>query len=307
MNKEIDNNNLKEFKANLLGSSTAGFIGRLICHPIDTAKSRLQSIEFSSYNNTYAILRSTFKEEGFSGLYRGFGIVSVGGIPGTCIYLTVYDTSKDKLKEYKVPSVLAYSCSGIIAEICCCVLFVPVDVIKERLQVQSLSQIKNQILYKGSIDAVNKIWKNEGLRGIYKGYGATVLSYSPFSALYFLLYEETKSFVLPRYSKLTDLNEDNISFSNALICSAFAGSVASYVTSPLDMAKLRLQVQRGGSYTSQIAYTGLYDILSRVYISEGFKGLFRGAMARVLYHAPSTAITMAVFEECKKFWLKRLN
>jgi hypothetical protein len=30
------------------------------------------------------------------------------------------------------------------------------------------------------------------------------------------------------------------------------------------------------------------------------RGLFRGAGARVLFHTPSTAITMAMFEECKK-------
>lgn len=38
------------------------------------------------------------------------------------------------------------------------------------------------------------------------------------------------------------------------------------------------------------------SILRAVYKSEGLKGLFRGAGARVLFHAPSTAISMATFE-----------
>lgn len=84
-----------------------------------------------------------------------------------------------------------------------CVVFVPVDVIKERLQVQvsaSTSSTGSKLesckaalpVYKGSLDALIQICRQEGLLGIYKGYGATLLSYGPFSALYFFLYEEVR-------------------------------------------------------------------------------------------------------------------
>ena len=86
----------------------------------------------------------------------------------------------------------------------------PVDVIKERLQVQHTTSIPNTTstaitngisndfggsgsklpIYKGSYDALLLICRQEGVRGIYKGYGATLLTYGPFSALYFFLYEE---------------------------------------------------------------------------------------------------------------------
>ena len=82
-----------------------------------------------------------------------------------------------------------------------CVVFVPVDVVKERLQVQIQIPLgaeshtpKNPIgglpMYKGSLDALIQICRQEGLKGIYKGYAATLLTYGPFSALYFFLYEE---------------------------------------------------------------------------------------------------------------------
>jgi Mitochondrial carrier protein len=78
-----------------------------------------------------------------------------------------------------------------------------VDVVKERLQVQvsassssAGSALESYIaappVYKGSLDALMQICRQEGLTGIYKGYGATLLSYGPFSALYFFLYEEVK-------------------------------------------------------------------------------------------------------------------
>ena len=48
-------------------------------------------------------------------------------------------------------------------------------------------------------------------------------------------------------------------------------------------------------------------MMKKVYIQDGLKGLFRGAGARVLFHTPSTAITMALFEACKKKWAGILN
>lgn len=88
-----------------------------------------------------------------------------------------------------------------------CVVFVPVDVVKERLQVQVSASTSNAgrtlessklapPVYKGSLDALIQICRQEGLTGIYKGYGATLLSYGPFSALYFFLYEEVKKVFL---------------------------------------------------------------------------------------------------------------
>jgi hypothetical protein len=77
------------------------------------------------------------------------------------------------------------SCCEIVLS---CAAFVPVDVVKERLQVQS--SYKSAFQYSGTIDAFRTIIKQEGLRGLYKGYGATLFSFGPFSAIYFMLYEE---------------------------------------------------------------------------------------------------------------------
>lgn len=74
-----------------------------------------------------------------------------------------------------------------------CIIFVPVDVVKERLQVQrKVSEVagKETTLYRGSYDAIRTIFKDEGLMGIYRGYGATLFAYGPFSAFYFLFYEQ---------------------------------------------------------------------------------------------------------------------
>lgn len=161
----------------LLSSCIAGFVSRIACHPIDTIKARLQANQgVVSIGN----------------VYRGLVAALVGGVPATCMYLTSYEMSKSTLSEVPIlqnSPFLVYFTSGMVAETCSCLVFVPTDVIKERLQVQ---QAASHYKYKGSLDALVQIISQEGLRGLYKGYGASLLSFGPFSALYFAFYEAMK-------------------------------------------------------------------------------------------------------------------
>ena len=46
----------------------------------------------------------------------------------------------------------------------------------------------NQGSYKGAL----RVIQNEGVLGLYRAYMATVFSFGPFSAIYFMVYEELK-------------------------------------------------------------------------------------------------------------------
>tara|TARA_B110000285_G_scaffold105695_1_gene120311 strand:- start:69 stop:314 length:246 start_codon:yes stop_codon:yes gene_type:complete len=79
-----------------------------------------------------------------------------------------------------------------------------------------------------------------------------------------------------------------------------AGSAASISTNPLDMGKLRLQVQRaglaGGGSVNDFYYKHLGDAIYKIGREEGVRALFNGSFARILYHVPMTAISMGVLE-----------
>ena len=169
---------LGETMQGLLASSAAGFVSRVICHPIDTLKARLQAPQLGAPRH---------------GLYRGLTAALVGGVPATCMYLTSYELCKKTLSATPVledSPFAVYFVSGMAAEACSCTIFVPTDVIKERLQVQGAASGYN---YRGSWDALRQILAQEGARGLYRGYGASLLSYGPFSALYFAFYEHLKA------------------------------------------------------------------------------------------------------------------
>ena len=42
-------------------------------------------------------------------------------------------------------------------------------------------------------------------------------------------------------------------------------------------------------------------------VEEGFPSLFKGAGARMLFHAPSVAISISLYERLKLFWEKVLR
>jgi len=352
--------------SNALGSAAAGIVSRLCTHPLDTAKARLQGSTASATstsssaagnnnknNNSYYrgpvdALRRTFRSEGLRGLYRGFGAVIVGGTPGTVLYLCTYEVAKERLLRLSSSrgdsdnngdngggvrngDFAVHFASGMIAETVSCVVYVPVDVIKERMQVQQRlgSASASAVYYKNGWDALRQISQTEGVRGVYRGYGATLASFGPFSALYFVFYEQFKLMARRRqleadgikalgessspYTRSIDAVE--LPFLWTLACSAGAGALASWLTSPLDLAKLRLQVSRGraaaaGASASggagDVAYRGVVDCLQRAYRDGGVRGLFRGAGARVLHFAPATTITMTCYETCRSFVAKLL-
>jgi hypothetical protein len=78
-----------------------------------------------------------------------------------------------------------------------------------------------------------------------------------------------------------------------------AACLAGTITNPLDMAKLRLQVQRAGNDTKSFQYNHMFDAMYKIARAEGPTALFNGALARIFYQVPAIAISMTVMEQCK--------
>lgn len=285
-------------------------------HYTDTAKARLQAISSHNYTGPVDVLLRTVKSEGLQGLYRGFGVVIVGGTPGTVMYLCSYEIAKEKLGTHlfhdqprnAASDFLVYFSSGMIAEAIACIVYVPVDVIKERMQVQHASTSRADEVYRGSWHAMQSISRKEGALTLYRGYGATLLSFGSYSGFFFLFYEsllkQTRQYLSKRNASFSE-SQREVPFHWTVMCSCAAGAAASWLTSPLDMAKLRLQVQRGQSASSSLpSYRGIADCLQQSYQHGGVKGLFRGAGARVLHFAPATTVTMTAYETCRTFFAK---
>lgn len=134
---------------NGLAGLVASCAGKTVMHPIDTIKAKLQVISIPGLNGQTQtqvggrgmmtkLFRETMQNEGIKGLYRGFGIHVGGSIPAGGLYFGSYEFfKKHTLKnEYlQQHAFISYLLGGIFAETVSCIIFVPVDVIKERRQV----------------------------------------------------------------------------------------------------------------------------------------------------------------------------
>jgi hypothetical protein len=285
--------------AAMVGSSLSGVVSRIPCHPLDTLKARVQASASSPLGarGVLPVLRELLRAEGVRGLYRGFAVAALGGVPASCLYFTSYELSKRALAG--APAAPSHFVAGMAAEAVSCVIYVPVDVVKERLQVRALGG--------GGGGGGGGWWRGvthgEGARGLYRGYWATLGSFGPFSALYFTMYEALRERALeaavPAEAATPAAPRQLPTWLQAAVA-AGAGAGASLLTNPLDLVKLRLQVWRaGGGGGAGAPYKGLWDGLRRVAREEGARGLLRGAGVRMAFHAASTCVSMTFYEELK--------
>ena len=100
------------------------------------------------YKNFATGLWEIWQFEGLRGLYRGFGPTALGSMPASCLFFTTYEVAKSelhllssgdaKVAKNQSSAFFVHVASGLIAEIISCTLWVPIDVIKERMQIQSV-------------------------------------------------------------------------------------------------------------------------------------------------------------------------
>src|SRR3990167_4036542 len=159
----------------LLAGYITGSVVRLAVHPIDTIKARMQVIQARvsfgqmSQHSFRKVLLDSFRADGIKGLYRGFGVTVLVGGPATGLYFYTYEKSKQLLGSLTgmQGSFFLGFLSGMVAETVSCVLWVPIDVVKERQQVMTLLKTYN---YRNTLDAMRQISEREGLRSLYRAY-----------------------------------------------------------------------------------------------------------------------------------------
>jgi hypothetical protein len=191
---------------------------------------------------------------------------------------------------------VAHLVAGCFANAVGGLAWTPMDVIKQRLQVQSTPPPgqASALHYRGVFHGISTILKADGPRGLLRGYWASLATFGPFSAVYFAVLEELKGVVKQhkRYASDAELTVPQL-----MACGATASACGAFVSGPMDLIKTRIQVYRtssGGKF-----YGGTLDALKRTLSEEGHRAFTKGLGARVMWLAPGSAITIAVYDRLK--------
>uniref|UniRef100_A0A673Z0X7 ADP/ATP translocase n=1 Tax=Salmo trutta TaxID=8032 RepID=A0A673Z0X7_SALTR len=148
----------------------------------------------------------------------------------------------------------------------------PIERIKLLLQVQHASkQITVDKQYKGIMDCVVRIPKEQGFLSFWRGNLANVIRYFPTQALNFAFKDKYKQIFLDGVDKKQFWRY----FAGNLASGGAAGATSLCFVYPLDFARTRLAADVGKAGAGR-EFNGLGDCLKKIYKADGLKGLYQG-------------------------------
>lgn len=169
---DIDPDTL-DFFTNFAVNSVAASIGEmcagLIRTPIEIVKQRRQvsAVQFRAVD----ILMQAYKSDGlYNGIYRGYGVTIMRDIPFSMIQYPLWEVLKILAARLtgQQPDVFVVSCFGSVAGAVAAALTCPLDVAKTRIQLADRNA--EQTPTRNPIKVLNKIYRDEGVAGLFGGF-----------------------------------------------------------------------------------------------------------------------------------------
>ncbi|KIK87034.1 hypothetical protein PAXRUDRAFT_152448 [Paxillus rubicundulus Ve08.2h10] len=151
------------------------------------------------------------------------------------------------------------------------------------------STVVGQMLYKNSIDCAQKIFRNEGFLGFYRGLGPQLIGVAPEKAIKLTVNDIVRG-------RAMDPETGRITLGWELIAGGTAGGCQVVFTNPLEIVKIRLQVQGEAAKVEGAVPKGAVHIIRQL----GLMGLYRGASACLLRDIPFSAIYFPAYSHLKK-------
>lgn len=267
-----------DFLSTLVGGGVTAVMVKTTTAPIDRVKLILQnqaSMKFVTPDNQYKGITDcfvrVFREEGPRAFWRGNMANIIRYFPAITIGLGFNEGYK-KLTNFqhgKPQSFLGNLLSGGLAGVASMLFAYPFDLVRTRLATD-MGKSKNERQFTGISDCMRKIFKSDGVVGLYRGSVATAMMCFLFSACFFGLKGSSRAFIGQDTSILTKICMTNI----ILI-------LAAIISYPLDTVRRRLMMQ-SGKKGSEVQYTGTLNAFSKILATEGPRGFFRGALTNVI-------------------------
>lgn len=277
-------------------------------YPVSVVKTRLQvASKDVAEKNAFSVVRGILKTDGIPGLYRGFGTVITGAIPARILFLTALETTKVAAFKMVEPfkfseptqAAIANGIGGMSASLCSQAVFVPIDVVSQKLMVQGYS---GHAKYSGGLDVARKIIKSHGIRGLYRGFGLSVITYSPSSAVWWASYGSSQRVIWSLLGNRAEFKDATPSQLTIMSVQAFggiiAGATASLITTPLDTIKTRLQVM---GHEKRPSARG---VVEKLIADDGWKGFYRGLGPRFFSMSAWGTSMILAYEYLKRLCAK---
>ncbi|KAL9251800.1 Nicotinamide adenine dinucleotide transporter 1, chloroplastic-like protein [Drosera capensis] len=283
---------------NAAAGAAAGVIAATFVCPLDVIKTRLQVHGLPKLAHGHvkgsiivASLRKIVKKEGLRGMYRGLSPTVLALLPNWAVVVHCVDGTH---QLPVVANMMAASGAGAATTIATN----PLWVVKTRFQTQGSR--KGVIPYKGTLSALRRIAREEGIRGLYSGLVPALAGISHV-AIQFPTYEKIKFYLANRDHIVAT---DKLSARDVAVASSISKIFASTLTYPHEVVRSRLQEQ---GHHSEKKYSGVIDCITKIYKQEGIPGFYRGCATNLFRTTPAAVITFTSFEMVHRFLFDFFN
>lgn len=200
-----------------------------------------------------------------------------------------YDLGKNIVRSTTAPSadgslsIAQVSAAGFFSAIPMTAITAPFERVKVILQVQDQRLSPGEKpRYNGGLDVVRQLYREGGVRSVFRGSAATLARDGPGSAAYFAAYEYIKRRLTP-LDPATGKPSGQLSLT-AVTCAGAAAGVAMWIpVFPVDTVKSRLQTSEGN--------VTIGGIIRELYARGGVRSFFPGFGPALARAVPANAAT----------------
>ncbi|KAK9810338.1 hypothetical protein WJX72_009024 [[Myrmecia] bisecta] len=276
----------QDFYAGGLG----GVAGILTGQPLDTIRIRIQQRN-SQPGTIWSYCRATVQREGLTSLFKGAAYpVTTIAVQSAVVFQTYglscrYLANRSGTPADQPVSLSKVYLAGMVAGTVQTAIITPVDLLKIRMQVQHA--VPGSSNYVGSLKQLRNVLAMEGVTGLYRGLGVTLIRDIPSHGVYFGIYEWTREYLEPGSRMRGSENPWALFAAGGL-----AGVLSWFSVYPLDVIKSRLQADP----RSESPYRGWIHCAKESYREEGGVVFWRGLTATLSRAFIVNAALFAVYE-----------
>ncbi|KAM4676874.1 solute carrier family 25 member 48 isoform 1-T1 [Discoglossus pictus] len=182
----------------------------------------------------------------------------------------------------------------------------PLDTVKTRLQVG--------LRYGNTFNCILKIYRNENVLGFFKGMSFPLASIAIYNSVVFGVFSNTQRLICQHQNRDSRKSPDLVCLT---VSSMLAGCVSVGIGGPVDLVKIRLQMQTQPIISGKVsinhsssllhyqtAYKGPIHCVHSIIKQDGFSGVYRGAGAMILRDIPGYCLYFIPYT-CICEWLTK--
>ncbi|XP_044484477.1 ADP,ATP carrier protein ER-ANT1 isoform X2 [Mangifera indica] len=262
----------------------AAIMAKSAAAPIERVKLLLQNqgemIKRGQLKRPYMGVGDCFKrvlrEEGFWSFWRGNQANVIRYFPTQALnfafkgyFKNLFDRSKEKdgYLKWFAGNVASGSAAGAMTS----TLLYHLDYARTRLGTDArVCPIDGQRQFKGLLDVYGKTLSTDGIVGLYRGFGVSIIGITLYRGMYFGLYDTLKPIIL--------VGPFEGNFFVSFLLGWSITSVSGVCAYPFDTLRRRMMLTSG----QPMKYRNTMHALREIIRVEGFRALFRGVTANML-------------------------